>query len=408
VADLRANWGELKLKNPLIVAASSLGNNIEKLKRFEAAGAAAVVTKVISRRSEWPKDIHLVPWRGVVKGDSFLLMGDPRLDLEYGTWLVKEAKKTLRIPVIANFMGLNDDVDVWVSNAKALEAAGADALELDFASGATNTSNGCSELEIPRRASIMRFPAQVKKVVKALTEAVGVPVIPKLHYGGEVVPVANACIAGGTKTITMSNVLGGLAGADIEHGGKPLYPFAPTQRGVPYCGAYINPIHNMTLTALKLGVPGLSIASGGGVMNWRHVVERIMLGADSIQLCSTLYLNGLKVIGETLRALELYLDQNDYKSFADIRGQALRYYDGTTDAVDPCVAQVKSTSTCSRCADPCVEKVSADCLAMSKSESGAPVIDAKKCTGCALCYWACGSDAIEMVRTKAHIDYRII
>jgi dihydroorotate dehydrogenase (fumarate) len=43
MVDLRVNYMGLKLKNPLVIASSPLGENIERMRLLEENGAAAVV-----------------------------------------------------------------------------------------------------------------------------------------------------------------------------------------------------------------------------------------------------------------------------------------------------------------------------------------------------------------------------
>lgn len=401
-------WGGLALKNPIVIASSSLGNNIEKLRRFDKAGAGAVITKVISRRSEFPKHIHKFPMRAAISGDNWLLMGEPRIDVDYGARMIKQAKKELRIPVIANMMGLHDNTDVWVDVGLKLQKAGAAALELDLNSASVNDTCNQSHGKFKK---IKYQPQQVGKVVKAMNQAIDIPVIPKLTPTPmeELIPTCESTLRAGGKSVTIANVLGGLTGIDIENGGKPVYQHAHNHNPLPYCGSYLRPIHNLTLAMLIEGTKGkgLSFSSGGGIMSWEHAVERILLGADTVQLCSALYLKGLRAITDTLNGLELYMEKYGYKNLKAMRGKGLAYYTPVDPQVDPCVAKVAEPLKCLSCNDPCVEKVQADCLAMTMGSQGVPGIDTNLCTGCSLCYWHCADGAIEMIRTKKHNDYRV-
>lgn len=418
MADLSVRWAGLTLKNPIVVGSSSLGNNIEKMIRLEKAGVAAFMTKVISRKEHMPTGQHGYPYRAVVMGNSWVLRGDPRLDLDYAIWLTKEARKRLAVPIIPNFMGHADKVDIWVDNALALQKAGAHALELDLncpmklESEMAKGPDGRPRLET--RNPLVHHPESVGKVVKALTQVLDIPIIPKLSpIRSGLIPVAEACVKNGARSITMANVLGGDPGVDIYNKGRTLFPHANSVTGGAYLGQYLWPIHTQNLTLLAKALKGTetTISSGGGIFTWEDVVQRIMLGAINVQLCSALYLQGLGVVRKCLNGLETYLDEFGIKSVDELRGSAVsdvRAHGEQGSTVDPCIAQIKKPLECLKCADPCVEKVTADCLAMSMGPHGVPEIDANKCTGCALCFWSCDSDAIEMIRTEKHVDYRVI
>ena len=408
MVDLSVDFAGLGLKNPIVSAASSLGNHLDKLKRLEAAGVGAVTTKLISSAVQPPE--HEFPYRCAVAKGGWLLMGDENLDLEYGVSLVRAAKKALKIPVIANFVGVEANVEIWVDNARALEKAGADALEMDLycpmGGPGTSAEHGDGGHGY---TSICAYPEALGRVVKALVDSIKVPIIPKINPAvASLLTVASACRDNGAEFLTMSNVLMGNPGVDIYDGGKSLIPHANTVVGMPYQGAYLFPMHNQNLAVLKCTYgESLRIASGGGIFTWEEIVQRIMLGAHTVQLCSALIQNGVGVVRHCLNGLQQYLQEFGHKSCDDIRGISLSRIGLRGEAsLQPATARVKSPVNCLTCADKCVEKVSADCLAMSMGGDGLPSIDSARCTGCGWCLWHCGSEAIELVPGKAFVDIR--
>jgi dihydropyrimidine dehydrogenase (NAD+) subunit PreA len=407
MADLTTDYAGLTLKNPIISAASSLGNHIDKLKRLELAGVGAVTTKLISSAVQPPE--HEFPYRSVVHKDSWALLGDQNLSQEYGVALVKAAKKELRIPVIANFVGVEANVDIWVQNALALQDAGADALEMDLYCPMSGLGTSISEHGDSGHGymSICAVPDQLGKVMRALVDVVRIPVIPKMNPAVmSITAVASALIDNGATTITMSNCMGGNPGVDIFNKGKSLLPFAIAVNDMPYMGSFLFPIHNRNLVILKDTYGDkVRVSSGGGIYNWNEILQRIMLGAHSVQLASTLFENGLSVIRKCTDGLHSYLDQYGYKSLEDIRGMSLSTV-GTRaqSGVETAVARIKDPVACLSCADTCVDKVSADCLAMSMGENGVPKINIDRCTGCGWCVHHCGTDAIELVKSKNQVD----
>ncbi len=74
------------------------------------------------------------------------------------------------------------------------------------------------------------------------------------------------------------NTLGVLRGVDITRGGRPIYLGLETQALSAIAGPELNPIA-LKYTAILSKTVDLPLISGGGVMTWQHIVERLMLGA---------------------------------------------------------------------------------------------------------------------------------
>lgn len=391
MADLSVEFAGVRFENPILIGSSSLTNNIEKLERLEQAGAGGIVTKVISDIPLTPG--HTSPLRSFVLNDSWCIVGDVRLGLDEGIALIEEAKKKLKIPIIANIISGGGDETRWVEFGLALQKAGADMLEIDLNWPLPPPDEADREYD---SFDLGLNPSLTGKVVKVLKKGTDIPIIAKITPKIDLIGVAKACIENGVDAITIGNVRLGLPGVDIRNGGKPIYPFVEKGGISPYMGAYLHPIANLrtAILAKKFNKP---LSSGGGIMTWEHMLERIMLGAHTVQLCSAIYLHGLEVIDKCLRKLDAYLYEYGYSKLEDIRGCALPYVVPFGETViHPCVARIVDEKKCLDCEDLCFYEVNGDCLAMSLTERGIPHINEEKCTGCALCYWHCAKSAIVM------------
>ena len=134
MADLSVKYLSLELKNPCIIASSPLTADIDGLVRCEKAGAGAVVLKSIFEEqitSQVEKELDeneqylthsdAVPYFEKISKDYYI---NRYLDL------VRKAKKELSVPVIASVNCT--DADAWTEYIRSFEAAGADALELNY------------------------------------------------------------------------------------------------------------------------------------------------------------------------------------------------------------------------------------------------------------------------------------
>ena len=130
--DLTVSFCGIELDNPLIVASSPLTVTLERIRKAEKYGAGAVITKMAVIKSPYKAiDRFYVASHGTT-GDLFYTYGGRRLELKEAQKLIQDAKRTVKIPVIANFTGEN--LEVWAKMARSLEEAGADMLELNISS----------------------------------------------------------------------------------------------------------------------------------------------------------------------------------------------------------------------------------------------------------------------------------
>jgi dihydroorotate dehydrogenase (fumarate) len=136
---LETNFAGLNLRNPFIVSSCNLTNSPEKNKRWEEAGAGAVVLKSlfeeeIEAEADWMQEgVHAEEW-------DYLKTYQRAHRLDEYLKLIRDTKAVCSIPVIAsiNCSRLTE----WTEFAKQIEQAGADALELNIMSVCTEVDAG--------------------------------------------------------------------------------------------------------------------------------------------------------------------------------------------------------------------------------------------------------------------------
>ena len=134
--DLSTNYLGLKLRTPLVVAASPLSEEIDKIKRMEDAGAAAVVIYSLFeeqlRRDRF--ELHHNLEQGTFSyPEALTYFPEPEsfhLGPEEYLKHIADSKKAVKIPIIASLNG--SSAGGWTEYAKAIQEAGADALELNI------------------------------------------------------------------------------------------------------------------------------------------------------------------------------------------------------------------------------------------------------------------------------------
>jgi len=149
--DLSSSYLGLRLASPVVPGASPLTGDLDSIRRLEDAGAPAVVLPSLFEEQVAAEAL----------GHEGALT-DPDRYLRQ----VRAAKDAVRIPVIASLNGTTDEG--WMSFARLVEQAGADALELNlfhistnlWASGATAETQILESVAAARRS--ISIPAAVK------------------------------------------------------------------------------------------------------------------------------------------------------------------------------------------------------------------------------------------------------
>ncbi len=274
MADLRTSLAGLSLEHPLVLASGPLSWDGEAIARAHRAGAAAIVTKTISRTAARSPRPHIASVPGGVLNAERWSDLSPRQWVERELPLAKDSGAT----VIASVGPTPDDVD---SLARALERAGADALEV-----------------------VSYVEAALPDMVRLAVEAVDVPVFAKLNANGrDLVGTARACVVRGAAAITAIDSLGPALRVDLERR-RPLLGAASAW----WSGPAILPqaLHAVSVVHDAVGVP---IVGTGGVGDADAAIEMLFAGASAVGLCSAPLVSGLGLFSRMRDAMGERLDR---------------------------------------------------------------------------------------------------
>ena len=171
--DLSTTYMGLKLKNPLVAAASPLSYELANLKRMEDAGAAAIVLFSLFEEqieSEQRELFYYMSQGTESFAESLTYFPEPEsfnTGPEEYLELIRKAKESTSIPIIASLNGVSRGG--WIDYARKMEQAGADALELNVYLLPTNPEVSGSEIE-----------SVYSNVLAAVKACVKIPVAMKL------------------------------------------------------------------------------------------------------------------------------------------------------------------------------------------------------------------------------------
>ncbi|MDX9880639.1 MAG: dihydroorotate dehydrogenase-like protein [Prolixibacteraceae bacterium] len=303
MANVGTNYMGLKLKSPIVVASSGLTNTVEKIRELEAAGAGAVVLKSLFEEQINAEVDHLInkdPQNLYPEAEDYIWNYTRNNSVTKHIELVKEAKKVVSIPVIASINCVSDKE--WTDFAKELEQAGADALELNLFILPVQRQKSSAEIE----QMYINVLTKVKKIVK-------IPVSIKIgFYFTSIVSMADRLSGAGASAIVAFNRF---YEPDIDINNLEIVPAevfsspADIRRSLRWVGI------------LSAAVPNLHIAASTGIHDSEAVIKQLLAGAQVVQLCSALYINGAQQIAGILGELTNFMKKWNFKAIDDFRGR---------------------------------------------------------------------------------------
>ena len=301
--NLKTNYLGIPLPHPLIVGSSSLTNDLDSVRELEDEGAAALVLRSLYEEEIVTEQMDAF-FHSESHGDSSAEAGSyfPEPDLALGPdeYLehLQRVKQAVAIPVIASLCGTS--TCSWVSHARLLEQAGADAVELDLYHSASDAQTGAAEVEL-----------QMIEVVREVKQGLNIPVAAKLS------PLFTA-FANFASRLDAVNV-DGLVLFTRFHKVDIDVVELEVLRAVQWSDSSELQLR-LRAAAVLAGRVKASIAIAGGVHTALDVVKATMAGANVTQLVSAIMKNGprhLRVLRAELRA---WMAAYEWTSLDEMRG----------------------------------------------------------------------------------------
>jgi len=302
--DLSTSYMGLALKNPLVASSSGLTNSIDKIAQLESKGIGAVVLKSlfeeqINQEVKYVigKDARLnIP----TDSDDFISDYVRENNVQKYLDLIRIAKSTVKIPVIASINCITDNE--WISFAKEIEKAGADALEINAFILPTNRKISSSDIEF-RYLDIL---TEIKKAVK-------IPISMKIGNNfTNLVAMVDKLYVNGAASVVLFNRF---YEPDIDIETLELTPS-------PIYSSPVDIRQSLRWVGIVSGkVPKIDIGASTGIHDGDALIKQLLAGATIGQICSTLYLNGFAQIDEILETLVLFMQKWNFHHISDFRGK---------------------------------------------------------------------------------------
>jgi dihydroorotate dehydrogenase (fumarate) len=274
------------------------------MRRLEDAGTAAVVMASLYEEQIRAEDTAYALYTEhgsnsqAEAGSYFPELPDYDSGVSGHLETLRRACDALDIPVIASLNGTT--AEGWIGHARALEEAGAAAIELNIYSVPVDL--GVSGAELERRTL---------DTVRHIASTVQIPISIKLvPYFTSMPHMAAELVRAGADGLVLFNRL---YAPDID------LTTLKVMRSLPLSTAAELPLSLVWIALLSRRV-ACSLAAGRGVESHVEVVKYLLVGADVVMTASALLRNGVQHIATMREGLERWLGTNGYDSVAAIRG----------------------------------------------------------------------------------------
>lgn len=356
------------------------------MKRVVESGAGGLVAKTVTDSQAMRRLTKMSKWRYLDEEHNICRGKVPRLFTFYGRsglaeeepeeWM--EELKEVQTAAQQNDCVLIGSVggtvsESWAKISRMIEDVGIKLIELNF---------GCphpSEMEGAKTGMLIGQDREAAmEITYAVVKAVKVPVIIKFTpQVADLVEMVKAVKSAGASAVTLTNRFVGFC-LDIETGKPYLHGWA----GVG--GPWVKPLILRWVSKVYTGVD-IPIAGTNGAYDWKDVVEFMMSGATTVQLCSVVMLKGYNYLGEVVKGLNEFLDRKGYKSAKDIIGiaakAALSYAEMESLPPERAVINRDLCTDCQRCIKSCFYNT------ISLKEGHVTVTE--ECRGCGICTCVC-------------------
>ncbi len=302
--DLHTRYLGLDLANPVVPSASPLGQRVDTLKALQDAGAAAVVLPSLFEEQVEHEEMEIAGAMEV-GSETFAeaLTYLPEIsDYNTGTAAylhhLEDTKAELEIPVIGSLNGIT--VGGWVSHAKRMQDAGADAVELNVYFIAADPDEVADAVED-------RYVELVEAVRAEITIPLAVKIGPFFSSVGH---MAHRLVAAGADGLVLFNRF---MQPDID---LETLTVDPT--------LHLSSSRELSLPLRWIGIlrdrVHASLACTTGVHTAEDALKALLVGADVTQMASALLHEGPGHVTTVLNGIEAWLTEHEYESVEQMKG----------------------------------------------------------------------------------------
>lgn len=303
MANLATTYMGLNIKSPLVIGSSGLTNSVENIEKFAELGAGAVILKSLFEEQivheanftlKQDASTSLYP-----EAEDYILNYTKQNSVQNYLELIKGAKEKVDIPIIASINCTS--ASEWTSFAQSIEAAGADGLELNIfvmPSDANRTSEENEKIYFD--------------IVEKVKQETSLPISVKLSYHfSSLAAMLEKLSWTGIKSLTLFNRF---FSPDIDVQKmevKPSFVFSKAED----IGT------SLRWVAMLSNRLRCELSASTGVYDGEAVIKQLLAGAQTVQVASVLYKNGIETVSGILQDVSQWMDEKGFADIASFRGK---------------------------------------------------------------------------------------
>jgi dihydroorotate dehydrogenase subfamily 1 len=335
MATLKTTVDGLKLPNPFVIGSGPPGTNLNVIVKAFQEGWGAVIAKTVSLDAS--KVVNVTPrYAKLHSSDGKEIIGWENIELisdrPFKIWEDEFKKCKDQFPdriLIASIME-EYRKDAWIELVERCQACGVDAFELNF-----SCPHGLPERKMG--AAMGENPEILSEVVGWVMSVAKKPVWAKMTPNvTHIEDPTRASLKAGATGIAAINTIRSVMGVNLD-----TFRPEPNVEGYTTPGGYssraVKPIAlRMVMEiaqVIRKEYPGRSLSAIGGVETGNDAAEFILLGADTVQVCTGVMKFGYEHVKPMCEQLLAFMEKHKFETLADFKGKSLDYFTTHADLV---------------------------------------------------------------------------
>ncbi|PKA47185.1 Dihydroorotate dehydrogenase (quinone), mitochondrial [Apostasia shenzhenica] len=339
--DLKVTVNGLEMPNPFVIGSGPPGTNYTVMKKAFDEGWGAVIAKTVSLDAS--KVVNVTPRyarlragsNGSAKGqiigwENIELISDRPLETMLNEF--KQLKKEYPDRILIASIMEEYNKEAWRELIERVEETGVDALEINF-----SCPHGMPERKMG--AAVGQDCGLLEEVCGWINEKATVPVWAKMTPNiTDITQPARVSLKSGCEGVSAINTIMSVMGIDLN----TLRP-EPCVEGYSTPGGYSSKaVHPIALGKVmqiaqmmktEFNDKDLSLSGIGGVETGDDAAEFILLGANTVQVCTGVMMRGYGILKQLSEELKEFMRKHSFSSIEDFRGLSLQYFTTHTELV---------------------------------------------------------------------------
>jgi len=333
--DLSVTVNGLKFPNPFVIGSGPPGTNYTVMKKAFDEGWGGVIAKTVSLNADLVKNVtpryaklksedgnEVIGWQNIE------LISDRSFEVMLAEFKQLKEEYPDRI-LIASIMD-EYKKENWVEIVKRCEEVGVDAFEINF-----SCPHGMPERKMG--AAMGQDCSVLDEVCGWVDEVATVPVWAKMTPNiTDITEPARVCLEKKMDGIAAINTIMSIMGVNLDTlAPEPCVERHSTPGGYSYKA--VRPIALAKCMAIaqmiKKDFPDRTLSGIGGVDTGGHAAEFILLGSDTVQVCTGVMIHGYPLVQNLCAELQEFMGKHGFESIAEFKGMSLDYFTTHTDLV---------------------------------------------------------------------------